>query len=54
MSVLSEVEGIAGVDELALFELDLRNGRRVGDARDMIHLDAYSLFLAGKVQVVVR
>jgi predicted phage baseplate assembly protein len=54
VSVLSEVEGIAGVDELALFELDLRNGRRVGDACDVIHLDAHSLFLAGKVQVVVR
>jgi predicted phage baseplate assembly protein len=54
VSVVSEVEGVASVEDLALFELDLRNDRRVGDATDIIHLDEHSLFLAGKVQVVVR
>ncbi len=54
VSVVSEVEGVAGVEELALFELDLRNDRRVGDATDIVHLEDHALFLAGKVQVVVR
>jgi len=54
VSVISEVEGVASVDELALFELDLRNDRRVGDASDIVYLEEHALFLAGKVQVVVR
>lgn len=54
ISVLSEVEGVAGVDELALFEYDLRNGQRLGDATDIVRLEADSLFLAGRTQVVVR
>ena len=54
VSVVSEVEGVAAVEDLALFELDLRNDQRVGDASDIVHLDEHSLFLAGKVQVVVR
>jgi predicted phage baseplate assembly protein len=54
VSVLNEVEGVAGVDDLALFELDLRNQQRLGDATDLIRIDAESLFLAGRTQVVVR
>jgi len=54
VSVISEVEGVAAVEELALFELDLRNDRRVGEASEIVHLDDHALFLAGKVQVVVR
>jgi hypothetical protein len=54
VSVISEVEGVAAVEELALFELDLRNDRRVGEASEIVHLDEHALFLAGKVQVVVR
>lgn len=54
VSLLGDVEGVAAVDELALFELDLRNDRRVGDATDIVHLEEHALFLAGRVQVVVR
>jgi hypothetical protein len=54
VALLNEVEGVAGVDELALFEYDLRNGQRLGDATDLIRVDPDSLFLAGRTQVVVR
>ncbi len=54
VSVLEELDGVAGVDELALFEYDLRNERRLGDAVDQITLEPGSLFLAGRNQVVVR
>ena len=54
VSVLEEVEGVAAVDELALFEYDLRNGVRLGDAVDQVELETGSLFLAGRNQVVVR
>lgn len=53
-SMLEDVQGVAAVDELALFEYDLRNRQRLGDARDMIPIDPGSLFLAGSNQVVVR
>lgn len=54
VSVMNEVEGVAGVDDLALFEYDLRNGQRLGDATDLVRLEPRSLFLAGRTQVVVR
>lgn len=54
VALLNEVEGVAGVDELALFEYDLRNGQRLGDATDLVRVDPESLFLAGRTQVVVR
>ena len=54
ISVINEVEGVAGVDDLALFEYDLRNGQRLGDATDLVRLEPESLFLAGRTQVVVR
>jgi len=54
VSVLNEVEGVAAVDEVALFEYDLRNEQRVGDATELVHIDPESLFLAGRTQVVVR
>ena len=54
VGVLEEVEGVASVDELALFEYDLRNRQRLGDAVDHITLDPGSLFLVGRNQVVVR
>ena len=54
VSVLEEVPGVGGIDELALFEFDLRNRQRLGDAVDTVPLDDGSLFLAGRSQVVVR
>jgi len=37
-----------------LFEYDLRSGARIGGGRDVIRLDAQSLFLSGPHRVVVR
>ncbi|MFP4148435.1 MAG: putative baseplate assembly protein [Nitriliruptoraceae bacterium] len=54
VSVLEEVAGVSAVDELALFEYDLRNRQRLGDARDRVELEEGSLFLASGNQVVVR
>ena len=52
--LLEAVEGVDRVDEVQLFEYDLRTGQRVGAGRDVIRLDAHSLFLSGPHRVVVR
>ncbi len=52
--LLESVEGIDRVDEVLLFEYDLRSGTRIGGGRDVIRLDAQSLFLSGPHRVVVR
>jgi predicted phage baseplate assembly protein len=52
--LLEAVEGVDRVDEVLLFEYDLRTGQRVGAGRDVIRLDAQSLFLSGPHRVVVR
>ncbi len=52
--LLESVEGVERVEELLLFEYDLRSGRRLGGGRDSIRLKPYSLFLSGEHQVVVR
>jgi predicted phage baseplate assembly protein len=48
------VEGVERVEEVLLFEYDLRTGRRLGAAKDVIKLDRQSLFLSAEHQVVVR
>lgn len=52
--LLEGIEGIDRVDEVQLFEFDLRTGQRYGAGRDVIRLDAHSLFLSGPHRVVVR
>lgn len=52
--ILEGVEGIDRVDEVQLFEYDLRSGQRIGSGRDVVRLDAHSLFLSGPHRVVVR
>lgn len=52
--LLEAVEGINRVDEVQLFEFDLRTGQRIGSGRDVIRLDRHSLFLSGDHRVVVR
>jgi predicted phage baseplate assembly protein len=52
--MLEAVEGVERVDEVLLFEFDLRTGMRHGLGREMIRLDHQSLFLSAKHQVVVR
>jgi predicted phage baseplate assembly protein len=52
--VLEAVDGVDRVDEVLLFAYDLRTGRRLGSAKDVIKLDQKSLFLSAAHQVVVR
>jgi hypothetical protein len=52
--LLESVEGVERVDELLLFEYDLRTRQRLGTAKDVIRLDQHSLFLSASHQVVVR
>jgi predicted phage baseplate assembly protein len=52
--LLESVDGIERVEEALLFEYDLRTGRRLGAAKDVIRLDRFSLFLSAAHQVVVR
>lgn len=52
--LLESVDGIDRVDEVLLFEYDLRTGRRLGSAREVLRLDQHSLFLSADHQVVVR
>ena len=39
---------------IALFEVDLRNDRRLGDSSEFVALEPGSLFLGRRHQVVVR
>lgn len=52
--LVETVEGVERIDELLLFEYDLRNEHRLGVAKDVIRLDRHSLFLSAPHQVVVR
>ena len=52
--MLEAVEGVERVEEVLLFEYDLRTGQRSGPGRELVHLDPRSLFLSAKHQVVVR
>jgi hypothetical protein len=52
--LLESVEGIDRVDEVLLYEYDLRSGERIGGGRDVVRLDKQSLFLSGPHRVVVR
>jgi predicted phage baseplate assembly protein len=52
--LLESIEGVDRVDEVLLFEYDLRTRKRLGAAKDVIQLDAHSLFLSADHQVVVR
>jgi predicted phage baseplate assembly protein len=52
--LLESVDGIERVEEALLFQYDLRQGHRLGAARDVIRLDKLSLFLSASPQVVVR
>jgi hypothetical protein len=52
--LLEAVEGVDRVEEVLLYEYDLRTGRRLGSAKDVLRLDRQSLFLSGQHRVVVR
>ncbi len=53
-AILTEVPGVVSVDELVLFAVDLRNGRRLGEAVQSLHLDERSLFLSFSHQAVIK
>jgi hypothetical protein len=52
--LLETIEGLERVDDVLLFEYDLRTGRRDGPGRPVIHLDPNSLFVSAFHRVVVR
>ncbi|MBB3041804.1 putative baseplate assembly protein [Nocardioides sp. LMS-CY] len=52
--LLESVDGVERVDEVLLYEYDLRTGRRLGGGKDVVRLDKQSLFLSAGHQVVVR
>lgn len=52
--LIETVEGVERIDEVLLFEYDLRTRQRLGVAKDVIRLDQHSLFLSAPHQVVVR
>ena len=52
--LLEAVDGLERVEEVLLFEYDLRTGERHGLGRELVRLDAHSLFLSAAHQVVVR
>ena len=51
--LVADIDGVERVDVL-LFHWDARNGRRVGEAQEIIRLRKNSLFLSGVHRVVVR
>jgi hypothetical protein len=52
--LLGEIPGVEQVEEVVLFEADLRNGTRLGAGTDTIRVDPYGLPLSYKPQVVAR
>ena len=52
--MLEAVEGVERVEEVLLFEYDLRTGLRNGPGREVVRLDRQSLFLSAGHQVVIR
>jgi predicted phage baseplate assembly protein len=52
--LLEGVDGVDRVEEVLLFEFDLRTGQRSGAGRELIRLAPDSLFLSAGHQVVVR
>ena len=52
--VLEGVDGVDRVEEVLLFDFDLRSGQRLGPGRDVIRLTPGGLFLSVCPQVVVR
>lgn len=54
LGLVGAVDGVQSVDELVMFEVDLRNGVRLGDAVDQLTIDDRTLFLGTRHRVVVR
>ena len=52
--VLAAVDGVDRVEEVVLFEADVRNRVRVGGGKELVRLSQDSLFLSFQHRVVVR
>ena len=53
--LLADVDGVERVDDVVLFQVDVRNeNRRYGDAHEVLRLTNRALFLSARHQVVVR
>ncbi|ACZ22565.1 conserved hypothetical protein, phage tail-like region [Sanguibacter keddieii DSM 10542] len=52
--LVEPIEGVERIDEVVLFDYDLRNGARVGAGRDTLRLAPDALFLSAEHRVVVR
>jgi predicted phage baseplate assembly protein len=52
--LLDSIEGVGGVEDVILFEADLRNQERLGRSKDRIDLEANSLFASFNHYVLVR
>lgn len=52
--LLEAIEGVARVDDVVLFEYDLREQQRVGRGRDVVKLEPHSLFLSAHHRVIVQ
>ena len=53
-AVISDVDGVVSVDQVVLFAVDLRKGRRIGEPVQSFQLNERSLFLGFRHQVVVK
>ncbi len=54
VGLVAAIDGVAAVDDLFMFEVDLRNGVRLGDAVDSINVDERTLVLGSRHRVVVK
>ena len=53
--LLADVDGVERVDDVVLFQVDVRNeNRRYGDAHEVLRLTDRALFISARHQVVVR
>jgi hypothetical protein len=52
--LLEAVDGVERVEEVVLFEYDLRNSTRLATGRESIRPEPHTLFLAARNRVVVR
>ena len=52
--LLGSIDGVDRVDEVVLFDYDLRNGQRRGNGLDVVRLAGDSLFLSAAHRIVLR
>lgn len=54
IALLEQIDGVRMVENLALFEYDVRRSERLGGGKDVVTLERDSLFLSGRHRVIVR